>query len=134
LPHAQATVTCDNRDDASLHVALPANEGELRICKYNGAALANSGPDRRFDTVWRIGKLGTLGSYPSTGTHVRDRRLRKVPLFSDLSEADLTGFAAWRGAGVPKNSVILFETIRGLAVHRLIRQVKVVLIGEDGRE
>jgi len=62
--------------------------------------------------------------------------LRKVPLFSDLSEADLTGFAAvTREREYPKNSVILFEDDPGDSLYIVSSgQVKVVLIGEDGRE
>ena len=49
-------------------------------------------------------------------------RLHRVPLFSDLSPEETSRLAhATREKSYPKNSVILFE-------------VKVVLIGEDGRE
>jgi CRP/FNR family transcriptional regulator, cyclic AMP receptor protein len=62
--------------------------------------------------------------------------LKKVPLFSDLSEADLAGFAeVMREREYPKNSVILFEDDPGDALYVVSAgQVKVVLIGEDGRE
>jgi CRP/FNR family transcriptional regulator, cyclic AMP receptor protein len=62
--------------------------------------------------------------------------LRKVPLFSDLSEADLTAFAeVTREREYPKNSVILFEDDPGDSLYIVSAgQVKVVLIGEDGRE
>jgi len=62
--------------------------------------------------------------------------LRKVPLFSDLSEAELARFAeVTREREYPKNSVILFEDDPGDALYIVSTgQVKVVLIGEDGRE
>jgi len=62
--------------------------------------------------------------------------LRKVPLFSDLSEAELARFAeVTREREYPKNSVILFEDDPGDALYIVSAgQVKVVLIGEDGRE
>jgi len=62
--------------------------------------------------------------------------LRKVPLFSDLSEADLASFAdVTREREYPKNSVILFEDDPGDSLYIVSAgQVKVVLIGEDGRE
>ncbi len=62
--------------------------------------------------------------------------LRRVPLFSDLTEADLLRFAeVTREREYPKNSVILFEDDPGDALYIVSTgQVKVVLIGEDGRE
>lgn len=62
--------------------------------------------------------------------------LKKVPLFSDLSEAELARFAeVTREREYPKNSVILFEDDPGDALYIVSTgQVKVVLIGEDGRE
>ncbi len=62
--------------------------------------------------------------------------LRKVPLFLDLSEADLQRFAeVTREREYPRNSVILFEDDPGDALYIVSTgQVKVVLIGEDGRE
>ncbi|HVM44047.1 MAG TPA: Crp/Fnr family transcriptional regulator [Gemmatimonadales bacterium] len=62
--------------------------------------------------------------------------LRKVPLFSDLSEGDLASFAeVTREREYPKNSVILFEDDPGDSLYIVSSgQVKVVLIGEDGRE
>jgi len=62
--------------------------------------------------------------------------LRRVPLFSDLSEAELARFAeVTREREYPKNSVILFEDDPGDALYIVSTgQVKVVLIGEDGRE
>jgi len=62
--------------------------------------------------------------------------LRKVPLFSDLAEPELGRFAdITREREYPKNSVILFEDDPGDALYVVVKgQVKVVLIGEDGRE
>ena len=62
--------------------------------------------------------------------------LKRVPLFSDLSEDELARFAAVvREREYPKNSVILFEDDPGDALYIVSSgQVKVVLIGEDGRE
>ncbi len=62
--------------------------------------------------------------------------LKRVPLFSDLAEAELARFAeVTREREYPKNSVILFEDDPGDALYIVSSgQVKVVLIGEDGRE
>jgi len=62
--------------------------------------------------------------------------LRKVPLFYGLSEADLSAFAELtRERSYPKGSVIVFEDDPGDALFLVAAgQVKVVLIGEDGRE
>jgi CRP-like cAMP-binding protein len=62
--------------------------------------------------------------------------LHKVPLFSDLNEGELARFAdITREREYPKNSVILFEDDPGDALYIVSTgQVKVVLIGEDGRE
>ncbi|MFI5207358.1 MAG: Crp/Fnr family transcriptional regulator [Gemmatimonadales bacterium] len=62
--------------------------------------------------------------------------LHKVPLFSDLNEGELARFAeVTREREYPKNSVILFEDDPGDALYIVSTgQVKVVLIGEDGRE
>ncbi len=62
--------------------------------------------------------------------------LRKVPLFSDLAESELLRFGEiTREREYPKNSVILFEDDPGDALYIVSTgQVKVVLIGEDGRE
>jgi len=62
--------------------------------------------------------------------------LKRVPLFSDLSPAELERFAeVAREREYPKNSVILFEDDPGDALYVVSGgQVKVVLIGEDGRE
>jgi len=62
--------------------------------------------------------------------------LKRVPLFNDLSEAEVSRFAdITREREYPKNSVILFEDDPGDALYIVSTgQVKVVLIGEDGRE
>jgi CRP/FNR family cyclic AMP-dependent transcriptional regulator len=62
--------------------------------------------------------------------------LKRVPLFCDLSEGELARFAeVTREREYPKNSVILFEDDPGDALYIVSTgQVKVVLIGEDGRE
>ena len=62
--------------------------------------------------------------------------LKRVPLFSDLTEAELARFTeVVREREYPKNSVILFEDDPGDALYIVSSgQVKVVLIGEDGRE
>jgi CRP/FNR family cyclic AMP-dependent transcriptional regulator len=62
--------------------------------------------------------------------------LQKVPLFSQLGPADLQRvLEVARERAYPKNSVILFEDDPGDALYIVKEgQVKVVLIGEDGRE
>lgn len=62
--------------------------------------------------------------------------LRRVPLFSELSPADFQRvMEVARERSYPKNSVILFEDDPGDALYVVgSGQVKVVLIGEDGRE
>lgn len=62
--------------------------------------------------------------------------LKKVPLFASLPEAELAVFAeVVRERSYPKGSVILFEDDQGDALYLVAAgQVKVVLIGEDGRE
>jgi CRP-like cAMP-binding protein len=62
--------------------------------------------------------------------------LRRVPLFSHLGDAELSRLAdVSRERSYPKNSVILFEDDPGDALYMVATgQVKVVLIGEDGRE
>jgi CRP/FNR family cyclic AMP-dependent transcriptional regulator len=62
--------------------------------------------------------------------------LGKVPLFSQLAPADLEAVVAIaRERAYPRNSVILFEDDPGDALYVVAQgQVKVVLIGEDGRE
>lgn len=62
--------------------------------------------------------------------------LQKVPLFSQLAPAELQRVVeVARDRSYPKNSVILFEDDPGDALYVVATgQVKVVLIGEDGRE
>ncbi len=62
--------------------------------------------------------------------------LQRVPLFSQLSPVDLQRVVAVaREKSYPKNSVILFEDDPGDALYVVASgQVKVVLIGDDGRE
>lgn len=62
--------------------------------------------------------------------------LRHVPLFANLTEEELGRVSdAARERSYPKNSVILFEDDPGDALYVVLRgRVKVVLIGEDGRE
>jgi CRP-like cAMP-binding protein len=62
--------------------------------------------------------------------------LKKVPLFSMMGEAELQRvLEVARERSYPRNSVILFEDDPGDALYVVAEgQVKVVLIGEDGRE
>ncbi len=62
--------------------------------------------------------------------------LRRVPLFADLDTDEIGRLAhAARERPYPRNSVILFEDDPGDALYVVNSgQVKVVLIGEDGRE
>jgi CRP-like cAMP-binding protein len=62
--------------------------------------------------------------------------LEQVPLFSQLAPAELQRVVdVARERTYPKNSVILFEDDPGDALYVVAQgQVKVVLIGEDGRE
>jgi CRP-like cAMP-binding protein len=62
--------------------------------------------------------------------------LQKVPLFRQLSPADLQRVAeVAREKNYPRHSVILFEDDPGDALYVVAKgQVKVVLIGDDGRE
>jgi CRP/FNR family cyclic AMP-dependent transcriptional regulator len=62
--------------------------------------------------------------------------LQRVPLFSQLSAAELQRVVdVARERAYPRNSVILFEDDPGDALYVVATgQVKVVLIGEDGRE
>jgi CRP/FNR family cyclic AMP-dependent transcriptional regulator len=62
--------------------------------------------------------------------------LQRVPLFANLGETELARVAeVARERGYPKNSVILFEDDPGDALFVVVTgSVKVVLIGEDGRE
>jgi len=63
-------------------------------------------------------------------------RLRTIPLFTQLSDEEVTRVTeAARERLYPKGSVILFEDDPGDALYVVITgEVKVVLIGEDGRE
>jgi CRP/FNR family cyclic AMP-dependent transcriptional regulator len=62
--------------------------------------------------------------------------LRRVPLFGELGPSELERVAEIsRERAYPRNSVILFEDDPGDALYVVAQgQVKVVLIGEDGRE
>ena len=62
--------------------------------------------------------------------------LRRVPLFAELSDAEIERVAELaRERSYPRSSVILFEDDPGDALYVVVTgQVKVVLIGEDGRE
>lgn len=62
--------------------------------------------------------------------------LRRVPLFAQLGDDDLDRLAAMaRERPYPRNSVIVFEDDPGDALFIVgVGQVKVVLVGEDGRE
>src|SRR5690242_11594173 len=62
--------------------------------------------------------------------------MRRVPLFSQLNDDELGRISEpARERSYPKNSVILFEDDPGDALYVVKQgQVKVVLIGEDGRE
>jgi CRP-like cAMP-binding protein len=62
--------------------------------------------------------------------------LRRVPLFTHLGSDELGRVAtAARERSYPRNSVILFADDPGDALYVVVTgQVKVVLIGEDGRE
>ncbi|MEO6067538.1 MAG: Crp/Fnr family transcriptional regulator [Gemmatimonadota bacterium] len=62
--------------------------------------------------------------------------LLKVPLFASLPDTEVVPFGElMRERSYPKGSVILFEDDPGDALYLVVSgQVKVVLIGEDGRE
>jgi CRP/FNR family transcriptional regulator, cyclic AMP receptor protein len=62
--------------------------------------------------------------------------LRAIPLFAHLRDDELGRVAtAVRERSYPKHSIILFEDDPGDALYVVVTgQVKVVLIGEDGRE
>jgi CRP/FNR family cyclic AMP-dependent transcriptional regulator len=62
--------------------------------------------------------------------------MRRVPLFSQLGDEELARISEpARERSYPKNSVILFEDDPGDSLFVVVTgQVKVVLIGEDGRE
>ena len=77
----------------------------------------------------------TLNQRPQSMPDTVDA-LRRVPLFKHLVPDELSrvGVAA-RERAYPKNSVILFEDDPGDSLFVVVTgQVKVVLIGEDGRE
>lgn len=84
------------------------------------------------------GKLGSTMVTADPGTQSRGvlEQLRRVPLFAHLTDAELERIGAVvREKSYPKNSVILFEQDPGDALYLVASgQVKVVLIGEDGRE
>ena len=65
-----------------------------------------------------------------------EQTLRGVPLFADLGDDEMDRLCrAMRTKSYPKNSVIVFEDDPGDALYVVSSgQVKVVLIGEDGRE
>ena len=62
--------------------------------------------------------------------------LRRVPLFAELGEAEIARLSdIARDRSYPRNSVILFEDDPGDSLYVVVSGlVKVVLIGEDGRE
>ncbi len=62
--------------------------------------------------------------------------LKRVPLFSHLGDEEVARLSrALREKAYPKNSVILFEDDPGDALYVVVTgEVKVVRIGEDGRE
>ncbi len=62
--------------------------------------------------------------------------LQSIPLFSHLREEDVARISHFaRDRSYPKNSVIVFEEDPGDSLYVVMSgQVKVVLIGEDGRE
>ena len=64
------------------------------------------------------------------------KTLQAIPLFSQLAEDELARLAQLaRERKYPKNSMILFEDDPGDALYVVLSgRVKVVLVGEDGRE
>lgn len=64
------------------------------------------------------------------------KTLQAIPLFSQLADDELAGLARLaRERKYPKNSMILFEDDPGDALYVVLSgRVKVVLVGEDGRE
>ncbi|MCZ6781265.1 MAG: cyclic nucleotide-binding domain-containing protein, partial [Nitrospirae bacterium] len=62
--------------------------------------------------------------------------LQSIPLFAHLREEDVNRISRFaRDRSYPKNSVIVFEEDPGDSLYVVMSgQVKVVLIGEDGRE
>jgi CRP/FNR family cyclic AMP-dependent transcriptional regulator len=77
-----------------------------------------------------------MGNPPAFDTNAVSERLKHVPLFSELGAEETLRLArAAREKSYTKNSVILFEDDPGDALYVVLAgQVKVVLIGEDGRE
>jgi CRP/FNR family cyclic AMP-dependent transcriptional regulator len=77
----------------------------------------------------------SVASSSSPGDPVTDR-LRAVRLFAHLTEPELVRIAeAARERHYPRNSVILFTDDPGDALYIVLQgEVKVVLVGEDGRE
>lgn len=73
---------------------------------------------------------------PNNPSPAAGAQLRQIPLFAHLSPEELARIGqAAREKTYPKNSVILFEDDAGDALYVVMSgQVKVVLIGEDGRE
>ena len=65
-----------------------------------------------------------------------DFSIQSVPLFSHISDEEAASISrATRDRSYPKNSVIFFEDDPGDALFVVkTGQVKVVLVGEDGRE
>jgi CRP-like cAMP-binding protein len=77
-----------------------------------------------------------MASKPSPGGAPAAERLRHIPLFTQLSEEEVVRITeVARERRYPKSSVILFEDDPGDALYVVLSgEVKVVLIGEDGRE
>jgi len=73
---------------------------------------------------------------PTGSTPTIVQRVRQIPLFPQLDDGELERIGrAAREKSYPKGSVILFEDDPGDALYVVLSgQVKVVLIGEDGRE
>jgi CRP/FNR family transcriptional regulator, cyclic AMP receptor protein len=73
---------------------------------------------------------------PTSSAPTIAQRLRQIPLFTQLDDTELERIGrAARDKSYPKGSVILFEDDPGDALYVVLSgQVKVVLIGEDGRE
>ena len=103
------------------------------VTSLRGGRPSQGGRDRRVD--------GALPPSQSEPSHDLTRMetanfLRTVPLFSKLDDSELVRFAELtREKAYPKGSVIVFEDDPGDSLF-VVRQgrVKVVLIGEDGRE
>lgn len=91
-----------------------------------------------FDTVQRRKyRIGHYFHYYEAGVQLAPLDvLRKVPLFASLPPGELQPFSELvREKSYPKGSVILFENDPGDSLFLVAGgQVKVVLIGEEGRE